>query len=106
MRRFADTRGGMLIRSRWYPRRVSTPPSQWYNDQSRPSRPLHPEDIVNLDLTLFHRGFHCDTSATFLLPDVDKQGRDLVKATGEALEVGIQACGPGKALRDIGLAIE
>lgn len=43
---------------------------------------------------------------TFLLPDADKQGRNLVEATKEALELGIRACGPGKRLNGIGNAIE
>ncbi|KAK8864436.1 methionine aminopeptidase, type I [Kwoniella newhampshirensis] len=69
-------------------------------------RPLHPQDIINIDLTLFHDGYHGDTSATFLLPEVDKPGRELVEATKEALDVGIRACGPGKAYNEIGRTIE
>ena len=70
------------------------------------SRPLHPEDIVNVDLTIFRDGYHGDTSATFLLPEVDKRGRELVEATREALEVGIRQCGPGRPLKEIGRAIQ
>ena len=70
------------------------------------SRPLHPEDIVNVDLTIFLDGYHGDTSATFLLPEVDKRGRELVEATKEALEVGIGQCGPGRPLKEIGRAIQ
>jgi methionyl aminopeptidase len=70
------------------------------------SRPLLPEDIINIDLTLFHLGVYGDTSRTFLLPDVDKPGRELVEATQESLELGIQACGPGRRYSDIGRAIE
>ncbi|KAI9639743.1 peptidase M24, structural domain-containing protein [Dioszegia hungarica] len=69
-------------------------------------RPLHPEDLINIDLTLYHDGFHGDTSITFLLPGADKLGRNLVNATQEALELGIRACGPGKRLNGIGKAIE
>lgn len=70
------------------------------------SRPLHPEDIINIDLTLYHDGFHGDTSMTFVLSEVDKPGRNLVDATKEALELGIRACGPGKRLNGIGKIIE
>lgn len=59
-----------------------------------------------MDLTLYHDGFHGDTSATFLLPDTDKPGRDLVLATREALDLGVRACGPGRPLNAIGRAIE
>lgn len=70
------------------------------------SRPLHPEDIVNVDVTLFYDGQHGDTSATFLLPEVDVPGRNLTDATKEALELGIRACGPGRRRCDIGKTIE
>lgn len=70
------------------------------------SRPLHPEDIINVDLTLFLDGYHGDTSATFQLPETDKLGRELVEVTKEALEVGIRACGPGRHLKDIGREIQ
>jgi len=70
------------------------------------SRPLHPEDIINVDLTIFLEGYHGDTSATFLLPEADKRGRELVEATQEALEVGIRECGPGKSLKELGRAIQ
>lgn len=70
------------------------------------SRPLHPEDIINIDLTIFLNGYHGDTSATFLLPKVDKQGRELIEATQEALEVGIRQCGPGRPFKEIGRAIQ
>ncbi|RSH87296.1 hypothetical protein EHS25_003205 [Saitozyma podzolica] len=69
-------------------------------------RLLHPEDVINIDLTLFLNGYHGDTSKTFMLPAVDKLGRDLVEATREALELGIRACGPGKKFSGIGNAIE
>ncbi|WWC89287.1 methionine aminopeptidase, type I [Kwoniella dendrophila CBS 6074] len=69
-------------------------------------RSLLPEDIINVDLTLFYKGYHGDTSATFQLPAVDKQGRDLLEATKEALEIGIQTCRPGKRYKDIGQEIE
>jgi methionyl aminopeptidase len=67
---------------------------------------LHPEDIVNIDLTLFYNGCHGDTSVTFALPEADNPGRELVQAAQEALELGIKACGPGRKLSGIGNAIE
>jgi methionyl aminopeptidase len=70
------------------------------------SRPLHPEDIINVDLTLFLDGYHGDTSATFLLSETDKAGRELVEVTQEALEVGIRACGPGRHVKNIGREIQ
>lgn len=59
-----------------------------------------------MDLTLYHAGVHGDTSATFLMPEVDEQGLELVGVAREALERGISACGPGKKLNGIGKVIE
>lgn len=70
------------------------------------SRPLHPSDIINVDLTLYFGGYHGDTSQTFLLPEVDEAGRNLVKVTQEALYRGIAMCGPGKPFSGIGNIIE
>ncbi|GMK55942.1 hypothetical protein CspeluHIS016_0209980 [Cutaneotrichosporon spelunceum] len=70
------------------------------------SRPLLATDIVNVDITLYYNGFHGDTSATFALPATDKAGRELVRVTREALELGIAECGPGKSYASIGKVID
>lgn len=59
-----------------------------------------------MDITLYHNLYHGDTSSTFMLPEVDKQGRELVEATREALELGITVCRPGQRFNEIGKAIE
>ncbi|KAF8076900.1 methionyl aminopeptidase [Lyophyllum atratum] len=68
-------------------------------------RPLENGDIVNIDITVFLNGYHGDTSQTFLVGDVDEQGRELVRVTNEALQAGIKACGPGRPYKGIGKAI-
>ncbi|TDL30047.1 methionyl aminopeptidase [Rickenella mellea] len=68
-------------------------------------RKLEDGDIVNIDVTVYLDGFHGDTSQTFLIGNVDKQGTDLVQATNDAMWAGIRACGPGKPLKNIGRAI-
>ncbi|KAG6836389.1 hypothetical protein H0H93_008534 [Arthromyces matolae] len=68
-------------------------------------RPLKDGDIVNIDITVYLNGYHGDTSQTFLVGDVDEQGRELVRMTNAALQAGIDACGPGKLFRGIGKAI-
>lgn len=69
-------------------------------------RPLEDGDIVNLDVTIFLDGFHGDTSATFLVGDVDPSSQQLVRVTKECLELGIAAVKPGRPINDIGRAIE
>ncbi|RDB19969.1 Methionine aminopeptidase 1D, chloroplastic/mitochondrial [Hypsizygus marmoreus] len=68
-------------------------------------RPLENGDIINIDITVYLNGYHGDTSQTFLVGDVDEQGRELVQATNKALQAGIHACGPGRPFKDIGKAI-
>ncbi|KAH6912461.1 methionyl aminopeptidase [Coprinopsis sp. MPI-PUGE-AT-0042] len=46
-----------------------------------------------------------DTSQTFLVGNVDEQGRELVDVTNQCLQAAIAACGPGQLFRNIGKAI-
>ncbi|KAI9447868.1 methionyl aminopeptidase [Lactarius indigo] len=68
-------------------------------------RCLEDGDIVNIDITVYLDGYHGDTSRTFLVGNVDEAGKELVVTTGEALDVGIAVCGPGKPFKSIGQAI-
>jgi methionyl aminopeptidase len=70
------------------------------------SRALEDGDIVNLDVTVFIGGVHGDTNATFLVGDVDPDGKKLVDVTYESLMRGIAAVRPGRPISDIGKAIE
>ncbi len=70
------------------------------------STELHDGDIVNLDVTIFREGVHGDTNATFFVGDVDPESRRLVQVTEECMWLGIDAVRPGRALSDIGRAIE
>lgn len=70
------------------------------------TRPLEDGDIVNVDITVFYKGFHGDCSKTFIVGNVDDLGKRLVKATELCLTTGINMCKPGTPFRDIGYAIE
>jgi len=69
-------------------------------------RPLADGDIVNLDVTVFWKGFHGDCSETVLVGDVDKAGRDLVIATKHCLDRAVYVCAPGVPFYKIGSEIE
>jgi methionyl aminopeptidase len=69
-------------------------------------RVLEDGDIVNCDVTIYLQGVHGDTNATFLVGDVDDEGRRLVEVTKEALWKGIDEVRPGAPLNAIGRAIE
>ncbi|KAI9025013.1 peptidase M24, structural domain-containing protein [Phycomyces nitens] len=68
-------------------------------------RPLQNGDIVNVDVTVYLDGYHGDTSATFLVGDVDEKGKSLVECTRETLEKSIKICGPGVPFKEIGRVI-
>jgi methionyl aminopeptidase len=70
------------------------------------SRPLESGDIVNLDITVFLEGMHGDCSATFLVGEVDAEGKKLVQIARECLSKGIAAVRPGRPISDIGKSIE
>ncbi|KAJ9053402.1 hypothetical protein DSO57_1024578 [Entomophthora muscae] len=69
-------------------------------------RPLKSGDIINVDITVFLNGVHGDTSATFLVGEVDSKGRDLVEHTKCALDLGLLACGPYVPFSEIGRVID
>lgn len=63
-------------------------------------------DIVNVDVTIFHAGFHGDCSEMFLVGGVDAGGRRLVRTTYECLQAAMAVCGPGVPFKRIGGPIE
>ena len=92
------------------------------------SRPLEDGDIINLDVTLFHGGFHGDINATcenpVSLPDpatrkltqltgtdpvgssVSQENLDLIACSRECLDEAIRMCKPGTQFQDVGKVIE
>ncbi len=70
------------------------------------SRRLVEGDIVNLDVTAYIEGVHGDTSATFLVGEVDDRSAELVATTRAAMRAGIDVVRPGARIFEIGRAIE
>ncbi len=91
---------------RGYPKSVCTSVNEIICHGIPDSRPLADGDIVNIDVTVYIGGVHGDTSATFLIGDVDPASVRLVRETRTSLELGIRACRPGGPVSDIGRAIE
>lgn len=65
-------------------------------------RPLADGDIVNLDITVFFKGFHSDLNETFVVGQVDAQSARLVQCAHQALLEAIQLVRPGVLYRKIG----
>ncbi|WAQ89953.1 hypothetical protein PtA15_11A645 [Puccinia triticina] len=69
-------------------------------------RPLEEGDIVNLDVTLFHDGFHGDLNATYPVGKISEESDHLIKSTRRCLDRAISICRPGTLFREIGNIIE
>lgn len=69
-------------------------------------RPLQDGDLLNVDITVYHRGFHGDLNETVFIGNVDEGGRKLVQVTYECLSKAIEAVTPGMRYRDIGNIIQ
>jgi methionyl aminopeptidase len=91
---------------RGFPKSICTSANEVICHGIPDSRPLADGDIVNLDITVFLDGMHGDCSATFLVGDVDADGRRLVQVARECLARGVGAVRPGRPISDIGREIE
>jgi len=91
---------------RGFPKSVCTSVNEVICHGIPDSRALRDGDIVNIDVTIYVEGVHGDTSATFVVGDVDEPSRTLVAATHDSLYRAIDTVGPGSRLNEIGKAIE
>jgi methionyl aminopeptidase len=67
---------------------------------------LREGDIMNVDVTLYHEGWHGDHSRMYGLGDTSVKAQRLMDVTYDALMHGIQVTKPGATLGDIGHAIQ
>lgn len=69
-------------------------------------RPLENGDICNIDVTVYHHGFHGDLNETFFVGDVSEKHKKLVRITYESLCKAIELVRPGVKYREIGNVIQ
>jgi len=72
-------------------------------------RPLQDGDIVNLDISLFHEGYHGDLNETYYVGETARANPDnvrLVETTRQCLEKAIAHVKPGVAIKEFGDIIE
>ncbi|KAF8326347.1 peptidase M24, structural domain-containing protein [Cantharellus anzutake] len=69
-------------------------------------RKLVEGDIINLDVTLYHNGFHGDVNATYPVGEISEESRKLIDTTRRCLDEAIKICKPGAFFRDLGKVIE
>jgi len=68
-------------------------------------RYLKSSDIINIDITLEKNGFIADSSKMYVMKDVGRASKKLVKDTYDAMWCGIKVVKPGATLGDIGYAV-
>ena len=91
---------------RGFPKSVCTSVNEVICHGIPDSRPLEDGDIINIDVTAYYQGVHGDTSAMFLVGDVDADSRMLVRETLVSLQNAIGVVRPGSRVFEIGRAIE
>jgi methionyl aminopeptidase len=69
-------------------------------------RVLHDGDIVGLDFGVKYKGFYGDAAVTVPIGTVSAEATELMRATREALEAGIEEARPGRRIGDVSAAIQ
>jgi len=69
------------------------------------NRELEDGDIINIDISTYYDGVHGDLNETYLVGNVDEQGRKLVQTTSECLQKSIEIVKPGTMYREVGNVI-
>jgi len=69
-------------------------------------RKLRAGDIINIDVTVIHEGFHGDTSRMYFVGKPPVLAERLARVCCEAMWSGIRVVRPGTRLGDIGHAIQ
>jgi len=69
------------------------------------NRVLEDGDIVNIDVSVYYGGYHGDVNETYLVGNVDEQGKKLVSVTKGSLDAAIEMVKPGTLYRDVGNVI-
>ncbi|PJF17930.1 hypothetical protein PSACC_02220 [Paramicrosporidium saccamoebae] len=70
------------------------------------TRPFVNGDLVNIDVTLYYDGVHGDLNETYLVGEVDDQGKKLVDCARECLRLAISEVRPGIPYKFLGSVIE
>jgi len=88
-----------------FPKSVCVSPNEVICHGIPDLRPIADGDIVNLDVSIFHKGFHSDLNETFLVGNVDEGKEKVVRAAYESLHAAAAMIKPGVLYRDLGTAI-
>jgi len=92
-----------------FPKSLCTSPNEIVCHGIPDQRVLLDGDILNLDISLYHGGYHADVNETYYIGDrakADPESVRIVETTREALDQAIAIIKPGAAFRDIGKVVE
>lgn len=91
---------------RGYPASVCTSVNEQVVHGIPSTRVLKDGDIVSIDIGVLLDGFYGDAAITVPIGTVDREAAELIRATEEALYLGIQSAVEGNRLYDISGAIQ
>ncbi|KAE8216986.1 hypothetical protein CF319_g8815 [Tilletia indica] len=92
-----------------YPKSVCTSVNEVICHGIPDQRPLEDGDTLNIDVTLYHNGYHGDLNATFPIgpkAENDEEKMLLIRTARECLDAAIAICGPGVPFAEIGKVIQ
>lgn len=70
------------------------------------NRKLEDGDILNIDITLFHGGYHGDVNESVCIGNVDEMKKKLVKGAHDSMWMAIKQVKPGCLFREFGTHID
>lgn len=70
------------------------------------NRCLEDGDILNIDITLYHGGYHGDLNETICIGIVSAENKKLIRTTHDALWAAIKLIKPGVLFREFGVHID
>ncbi|PWN20929.1 methionine aminopeptidase [Microstroma glucosiphilum] len=93
-----------------YPKSVCTSVNECVCHGIPDKRPLQGSDIINIDVTLYHKGYHGDLNGTWpvdpALHPADAPSSKLIRVARECLDKAIAICGPGVPYGEVGAVIQ
>ncbi|KAA1471203.1 methionine aminopeptidase [Dentipellis sp. KUC8613] len=91
---------------RHYPKSVCTSINEAICHGIPDQRKLQEGDIINIDVTLYHDGFHGDLNETYAVGRIDDDAKRVIRTSRACLDAAIKICKPGALFRDLGKIIE
>merc|ERR1712173_450286 len=88
-----------------FPKSVCVSPNEVICHGIPDCRPIQEGDIVNLDVSVYYKGFHADLNETFFVGNCDEDSHTLVRAAYDALRAASEMIKPGTLYRELGTAI-